>query len=1209
MGVCQSNLITSEAVKDGGRENCKCRWLQLDSNKLNMEGKTSCPEAANEFTARLAEKSARRFPSSGSAGTQTCSIRTCPTLLNADFDVSHQSLLGRWWNLPVVSSGDKFSFGATLSIPSESSTPYTALSLPTTEETVKSGLSQESGRFRPSRWISLVCPIPASGLLSGSGTGLHEGCCRGGGWYGECNRYLLDRSNCSGISSENSTLSACFFEAKGVFAFRISGEESTAKDAAFLRKRGLHACRGTYVRRWDRVECFSASKQSNALTIFPMKPSSCPSSLREGSPVTPFGQLSTDDARAPSTADSGQESSRSSADRNSVRSSSAHPSSLLPSSETSNGAGTPMFPKECLHCHHFATVNDLTESVSCNCMKSQTPLVDQGSWAPNLEMASYDTCDSPYDPLASSLLPKRRGTCAMIEEPLNLKPNNVHEPKSCGSAVQPVPAGIIVSCFDISIDPSKWKECGYRRAALDCLNETILSSGCNFGEGVVTSVMYGGMCVVECPSEAAVARLQDSMRVNKWDTSVSSKSLKAAAKRAARKGHSGSAASGSDSLPHDSYRVVMCVGGKWPFDELDTSKWRKGDVNSISADCPHAAASITPWIDVDAVALIVRNWAVHLLSHMEYAKPLAAYVQRFQGLLPFLRLAPAEDILHDYVHVSSGSKFTENLKENEAIASSWVNHSYLSTEGVCDTTACSSVDGEGPPTRGENAPAQHVDAEIPPLDLRSVKRQGGSRGLRFRSKTLFCSMVRGKEALSREEGGKSCTTASHTNYDPLSGGGGSCVEGRSAKSSSSWPSVLQPLPYDEEQVLWERAMLEVKAVNTELRELIDARHATEKELAQLNSTLQIMKRLFLPHSSMGEVNPLCMYLTTALEEPTELPGRRAFVGGRDWFPCLAALLSSPKNALCSIEIVQPMIISSLPQLGMVTGLLYHDSAMKNLQSLVIPCDQLCGLSTRANAPASGRKGHGFQTKTTLRGESSGKANCGPSAQCFRRLRNGVRNCKFFLTPKQVKDVFLALTTSVSNNSRHPNFVLSLKGFPVGGTKSSQSKIRRFIHRFFHVKSGWESATTQKPLRASSLSPAFEEALTINGRMDEMEFICCAEDDVCIALRDAERRPHCMLLRRREKHLSLANDTPGYSLVSGGKEGEGDEELPSTESCWVYGLHSERLLAAVMECVNLLLLDRAPQMFETLKVACDRRGSKRLEGAAATRHWGGVTLTC
>ncbi|KPI85560.1 hypothetical protein ABL78_5389 [Leptomonas seymouri] len=72
-----------------------------------------------------------------------------------------------------------------------------------------------------------------------------------------------------------------------------------------------------------------------------------------------------------------------------------------------------------------------------------------------------------------------------------------------------------VSCFSVSINPFEWQERHYTRYPVD-IDGSKRSSRNNYGEGVVTDVMYGGLMVVECSSMEAVKELQALLASMAW---------------------------------------------------------------------------------------------------------------------------------------------------------------------------------------------------------------------------------------------------------------------------------------------------------------------------------------------------------------------------------------------------------------------------------------------------------------------------------------------------------------------------------------------------------------------------------------------------------------------------------------------------------------------------------------------------------------------
>nr|CCC92275.1 conserved hypothetical protein [Trypanosoma congolense IL3000] len=1173
MGVCQSDEVQSRTAgatfAAGSHEDRVSPFFTV----TDAAGKTSCPEAANEFTTRMAAKSAVRsqphtteaLPDHGPVAGRAQS--------SMDFTATHCALLGRCWGL---SAKEVLLDSSSANFPTDSySDLLVSRVMPRPQAVDMMGAipASAAGRRRSSRWVSLVHSSPISECTHSTRLG------EGDIWSQECHGGTLGEEGVLMVSDNNLSASqkihsfpSCIAGAKDVFAFCLPNEVSTLKDTSFIRKAGMHARRGTHVSRWDRIDFASSCNPSANLTVFPPQSLTHRSSSPDSSTVEhSLSRRGMGMVAASSAVFSPQDSDGSLGGLDSTQSSQITHSSQ--SSVEQNmveplGKGEAgVFSSESIQCHCLTGAEGDEEGASLNCTQHQKPLGNQNPMEPDMEVASFVGSDISNDTFFTFPHPRqRRETCVM-----ETAPTLVHIIPECRKDTreqpsEPLLASIVVSCFDASINPSMWEVCGYKRTPINCLDITAPGESSDvFGDGVVTNVMYGGVCLVECSSEEAVRVLQSSISVAEWGTPVSDKSLKKAMKELVRRsspivsrkgngvciggnpaGHdrSGAVSSGVSSLSNPvSYelcRIVKWIGGK----QYDREYFRgglkeQGDGMSSTSSKGSGAEPITPWMRVEVVGLLLRDWALSLFSHSEYVRPIAIYVQRFLGILPFLKLKATRTITEHTIHSSDECHRSRWQEDDSVLSRADCGHSeecrladLTEAGGMHDdnlrTSPCVFSNDQSSNGSGWRS---HVGALLTcaeelglgdddgsPLVPRRIERRrravlgllddaGGENVEGLNAEKIFsmtAGVARGTGGVREQALGDNVTVIGQaiplSTEEPLGGElasdrpllNGNRLTGSDAELSTTDTTLPLELfvRYDEAQALWEQSMLEVRALNNELKDLVNAGHAAAKELAEANRALDDVKQYFLPNSCAISLEPLCAYLTAALNETDELPERKAYIGGADWFPCLAAIMASPSNTLCGVEILHPMTISSLPQLGMVAGLLHCGTATTHLLNLTIPCDKLCSSLEELKGKAPENKQNWLRRGSSSRRKTA-CSQTGASDQLCSRTHNKDSYDRLvpFRTLEQVQSAFLEVVDAISANNCRSSFTLQLKGFPSCRPECFSSKVRRFFAKLFHTKDDRNDEKTRKFLAGSTTSsePSYQASAHSN----------CIDDDFLI----------------------------------------------------------------------------------------------------------------
>ncbi|EKF26078.1 hypothetical protein MOQ_010244 [Trypanosoma cruzi marinkellei] len=1156
--------------------------------------------------------------------------------------------------------------------------------------------------------------------------------------------------------AEPGTATGCGYPgAKDIFAFRLSEMPSTEKSTSFLRKRKMNPCMGVHAQRWNRVEFFSPNIHSIAIAVTQTQPN-CSNSFFTNvtSPGSPLSRPKESHATFNTSFDTTKmllpvlltESLSSTASQISLGSprNAEHPS---------------RFPESSLYCHCLALpashIQELQASGELNQSSFLSPFASTFFGGNALEKTTVNMDGSPLHEAticsgnANMTLNnnnKKSASTVNIEatvrrasvsgtlgktdlQKLNLgvrepisagdekkrasplrEDTGVHTTNMCSSselqqshASKTILSGIIVSSFELSIDPFRWKEKQYTCNNIkyndmkSCVRE-------QFGEGIVTHVMYGGVFVVECTSHVALQKLENALKMKKWSDKKKNMSemsnittfprddnndpVRGVAGGVIRSGISGSGVecgnggslfeykSCNDANQLELYRVAYCVGGmqiKWESYPKMEGQCPRSDMIGTHTGFP----TLTPWINLKTVMKLSNAWARHLLSTPELAEPLAVYVQSFVGIIPALRLVSDwncqlmqlftesedqddDDDDDDDISTDCGAgigkrgpsgmpnsfgevfsfdtssdlsdktggglsvptvlltcrPMTQYFKSDGRVSKSTrrssANLSLLTSNRTSDTarrpSSIESIHKQPRAERIRKATARAMDESAPKVDQRissARHREGGFLTPRARGDNTHVP----RTAKPKEE--KEGTNETNVTVTDLV-----------MKEQSNLELITlhppPPLCFEggDDEVFWERAMLEAMALENELQDVMDARRKAEDEFYRLGGIIHSLQCAFLPNSQLGEIEPLCAYLQTAIDDPTELPHRCCYFAGPDWFSCLVAVLTNPRNSVAAVDISYRLTFSSLPQLGMLAGLLFHEYAMPCLQRLSLQCRRIFFLKcAEKNKLRKNKKigkiwsrvmsRHAPKKYHERRPELSRLTSIG-----FDEPRRGP---PFFLTPKQAKGVLVILTEAILNNIRQPHFTFQLREFP-GKSSEHDSKV---FHKVFHVFSsnstrhatsnninhhhhhndtdGAGSKTkknTNRPEEAEEENALSRDRDNSNPSWTDCPEIVFSNDPhpIQCVWDEAERQPHCMLMRHREFLPTRWSAPHSNYPYAGCHEEKSHSHSSCYEEMWVYGLGSEYLEFTVYCELGAQMLKKAPEIFDAVQAAVSHRGA-------------------
>ncbi|ESL05889.1 hypothetical protein TRSC58_06446 [Trypanosoma rangeli SC58] len=1055
--------------------------------------------------------------------------------------------------------------------------------------------------------------------------------------------------------------------AKNTFAYRLIKLPSKEKNTAFLRKHGLSPCFGTCLHRWDRVDFFSPNIHLLALAASLTQPKSVTGPLAHVlSCYSPLigGNASLDAGGASVSADERAKSVVL------VEGFSCVPPQT--STESADFAERPSrFPEESLYCHCLAFFTNYLQELQAGAESLQsttlTSVVSSRDVENMLEGTSGHTdghplqassvhlgsfvqksidCNASASTLAanapatpSCLLHTESDVQKMASgapESASFSGRRLHSPflpddvgngmanvrsgfESCQPpAPKTVLSSVVVSSFELFIDLVNWKKRRYSRSVIP-YGKTTSSIRRKYGEGIVTRVMYGGVLVVECSDHMAAQNLEMALKKEPW----LGKKKNLAASRETNEGPRGDDNTDSrrnaertlpsadcirvgsnndlrfsggvqsdDSKQLGSYRVVYYVGGEressWASDS--NVQRQPSTFGTVSAHTGHYP--LTPWLGLEKMVELASSWARRLLSNPKLVEPIAVYVQRFAGIIPFLyspydrRKEPdARAVVtprgtpREVLSSSTASICVADDESPASLIMAVYTPSAPSVRNTCRPMSRSVVDDAhlSASTLTERTPitplASHRPRSIaskPPLTESLHGLQGADLG-------------RDVMSIVREE----------SNSTHISG----------------FPSEK-----DDGEAIWEICMLEATALEAELKMAVSAAQEAEEEYSRIMGIVHSMQQAFLPNSQLEQLESICTYLVTLIYEAEEIPEQDACIGGPDWFPCLAAVLTNPHHSLHGINILYRLDYGSSPQLGMLAGLFYHEHAMASITRLILRCGIFFAEDDPANSLDYFEVSHQNIALWKIMGRLSSRGVALPKLYflCLSMLRADAcrRGPPFFLTRQQLRGVLFTLLGSIVENNQQPQFTLQLTDNGDHFCKRRLSKTRRF----FGAISGILKCRTTEDEGGNSHGNDIvggdadwlqQEDNAVQGRkrdsfwtrMPEVELVGEEQKAVKRAWAEAERRPFCMLLRHRESVPPIWSVPYGACPHDTHHEQDDVGQAFAEERPWVYGLESTNTqLAAIYEfSVDAFLHSHfIVEEMQKFIAHCSKRGSSGKE---------------
>ncbi|RNF03478.1 hypothetical protein TraAM80_05639 [Trypanosoma rangeli] len=757
------------------------------------------------------------------------------------------------------------------------------------------------------------------------------------------------------------------------------------------------------------------------------------------------------------------------------------------------------------------------------------------------------------------------------------------------TAPKTVLSSVIVSSFELFIDLVNWKKRRYPLSVIP-YSKTTSSTRNKYGEGTVTRVMYGGVLVVECNNHMAVQSLEMALKKEQWlgkkknlavsretnwlsrgdgstgrcrnaeGTVSSADCIRISSSNDPRFGEG---VQSDDPKQLGSYRVVYYVGGErehsWDSDSnVQGQPPTFGTVSAHTGHCP-----LTPWLELEKVVELASSWARRLLSNPKLVEPIAVYVQRFVGIIPFLyspydrRKDPDTRAVvtpcgtsREILSSSSASIRVADDENPASLTMAVYTPSAPSVRNTCRPMARSVVDDAhlSASTPTERTPITPVASHRP----RSIARK--------QPLTESLYGIQGAEAgidvmpIVREE------------------------------SNSTYTSGL-PYEKDDGEAIWEICMLETTALEAELKMAVKAAQEAEEEYSKIMGIIHSLRQAFLPNSQLEQLESICTYLATLIYETEEIPEQNACIDGPDWFPCLAAVLTNPHHSLRGINILSPLDYGSSPQLGMLAGLFYHEYAMTSITRLILQCDFFFAEGDPENCPGHLEVSHRDIAlwKIICRLSSKGVNLTKLYFLCLSMLHADAyrRGPPFFLTRQQLRGVLFTLLGSIVENNQQPQFTLQLTDTGDHFCKRRLSKTRRFlcaisgILKRRTIKDGGGNNSHDNDTVGDDANWLHQEDNAVQGRkrdsfwtrMPEALLVGEEQEAVKRAWVEAERRPYCMLLRHRESAAPLWSVPYGACPHDTHHEQDDLGQVSADGRPWVYGLESSNTqLAAIYEFI-------------------------------------------
>lgn len=493
----------------------------------------------------------------------------------------------------------------------------------------------------------------------------------------------------------------------------------------------------------------------------------------------------------------------------------------------------------------------------------------------------------------------------------------VVDPLSChvlGFPVQesPVTVAVAVGCFIASVDPFEWEEHKFTRYAVD-VDDSDPSVFEQYGEGLITAILYGGMLVVEANSPQAARYLERSVNKLQYDQL--------------------SVRCGPDYRPFHTtqkedeyqYRVRRRIGGMQlrSFVELSTvegallldfkekdEKGKKGKstTSPISNSMNECSSSVSSaWINRQVALAVVTAWTRDLLRNVRTAQPISLYLQQYtpiaMSLLTTASSGPIKrphaplkpDRLSDPTALPLAANTAAALRFQSMVQRVFVKEVALRTSRSCITPEPTPLSLSQAFTSfgwGTEGP--------PPLknSITSMPSQPRSRPSRCDSGRLTSIMKSG------------CNQSSHASF----------ATGASFETATATGGAFSPVPSNA-HAKRRLAAAELRALEIELDELRESTARLEAQFEEASVRLEQLRGAFLPLTPQKLLLPSLLLVKKAIRHPHDFVAARLVLPVRDWLPLFTAIWTSPKCRIRNILIQARLTAVDFPRLGVLAGVL------------------------------------------------------------------------------------------------------------------------------------------------------------------------------------------------------------------------------------------------------------------------------------------------
>lgn len=1041
MGCTSSNCGNQHQSNQSSSDHQSQHDLHLHdgSNQLGtVPTSKSANEAAEEF-----QKAIRSRREAKESSVRKLELEEFDPIRPLDsFNITHRGMLGRCWDrravevIPITQLADFVSKVVYSPTRSASTGQFSSASS-------RFGKARPSDKIhRSSHWFS-VCLVPGKGMAGSSSilNSLQTQSTVGGAseehWNSQHlrNSLLVSDEDVMAVTHAMDSLANLSMEerekmfsqfmlrlprlagSKNRFVFRLGSETSQDDATRFMRKRGLSPAKGVEVVRWNRVEMV------------------IPTVELIGKAVAKTQCVAVEDEAA-----------------------NLHVSGMMGSPLAGSGTEMSNFAFN-LHAGNVnASFNDRLVDPKQHLSSRFDAAFDRtANTTPSNDSFMLNSPAYPPHPSNSPTTTPTRGSFPLDSVLCHAAGVPIGSESAKGTLFV-----LAVSSFSTSISPFDSAHNGVMVYPVD-VDDSNPSAVETYGEGLITSVMYGGVMVVEGSRPAGISHLKDRLAAMDWDKQRGFQHVVA---ELSEKMKDQAMAEGCST----EYRILRRVGGRSIRDSVELSEicLRFGDDEKAGEDTGTAlggpSAYVSAWVSQDAIVMAIRVWVLHLLSNPEYSQPVSLYLQRFPGIAMSLQPSKVEissgvlknSFMNDTMKDIHAAFLLQQQQQQQAAAAAdhdpanrmFAPEVILSSPGSSDTDSMPPF--SLPPSklsRGVESASPHSSPGGPfpvapslPSSMSSYSSSSPSSAssMSYTNNTTLPTPVAGVAGGGDAEGAagegdrkykkpfgrkssyrrESAATAAELTVPGArrKGSGAAATKKKQVTpvgKKPAYPAVAvrktsSVLSHGADHELWTVAMMELRAVQNELKTMESQMAWIEEQRASQQELMDTLSRAFLPTVTAGALLPVLLNVRAAVMYPHELNREELEVPANvDWLPTLAAVLGSPHCQVRKIKVHTTLRLRELPMLGVLAGLLRMGYAGRSLRMLEIQCGRLFS--------AEAKEWGGMLTMPN--GNHGFGASCPP----------------FCISPTQARDILGTLLAAVAEYQHVKCVAVVMKDFPVIGT--------------------------------------------------------------------------------------------------------------------------------------------------------------------------------